>query len=323
MACSFKLFGILWGKSSIVALAAVAATSAFAQSAVTLYGVVDAGITNAASKTTFTGGGINGTSRLGVKGSEDLGGGLTAVFQIETGLNSGKEAAASLGDRGAFVGLAGGFGTVTLGSSVLSPSFFARAATDASTTNNYSIAKFGGATRLDNSINYTSPTWNGLTLRASVVQKNDNGGTKGVSDFSAVYANGPLTVAASAYDGGYTDGKGNFVGAAYNLGVASVFVSSNKTPGAAAVAAVAASTYSLGSAAVAATPSAKYTNVGVSAPFGAWTLQADMRTKKDAADDTYVLSAQYALSKRTSFTAYTAKTEGAKAALGAGVRHNF
>jgi hypothetical protein len=52
-------------------------------------------------------------------------------------------------------------------------------------------------------------------------------------------------------------------------------------------------------------------------------LQADYRTTKDAADDTYVLSAQYALSKRTKLTAFTSKTEGADAAYGFGVRHNF
>lgn len=312
-------------KKTLIALAAVAATSAFAQSTVTMYGVVDAGITKGTdTKTTFTGGGINGTSRLGFKGTEDLGGGLSAIFQVETGLNSGKEAASSIGDRGAFVGLAGAFGTVTMGSSVLTPSFYARAATDPSTTNNYSIVKYAGAARLDNSINYTSPVWNGLTVRASMVQKNDNtanSASKGANDISAVYANGPLTLAASASDSGYD--KGNFVGAAYDLGMAKLFVNSVEVAGTAAVAEVIATSGSAGTKAVAATAAAKYTSYGVSAPFGAWTLQADMRTKKGAADDTYVLSAQYALSKRTSFTAYTAKTEGAKAALGAGVRHNF
>ncbi|MEY2993702.1 MAG: hypothetical protein RL357_637, partial [Pseudomonadota bacterium] len=209
-------------KKTLIALAAVAVSgAAFAQA--TLYGVVDAGFINDGTSTKFAGGGVNGTSRLGVKGTEDLGGGLSGVFQIEAGLNSGKEAATSLGDRGAFVGVAGGFGTVTLGSSVLSPSFFARGATDPSTTNNYGIAKFGGATRNDNSINYTSPNVGGVTLRIAMVQSADNGG-KAASDLSAVYASGPLTIAASSSDNGTA--KGNFVGAAYNLGMAKVFVNS-------------------------------------------------------------------------------------------------
>lgn len=274
----------------------------------TLYGVVDAGITKngAANTTTFTGGGVNGTSRLGVKGTEDLGGGLSAVFQIETGLNSGKEAASSLGDRGAFVGVAGAFGTVTMGSSVLSPSFYARAGTDPSTTNNYSIVKYAGSARLDNSINYTSPNFAGVTVRASMVQKDDNGTAgKGATDISVVYANGPLTLGASSSDNGVD--SGSFVGAAYNLGMAKVFVNS----------------VDVAQATAAASGSEKYTSYGVSAPFGALTLQADMRTRKNADNDTYVVSAQYSLSKRTSLTAYTSKTEAVKANMGFGVRHNF
>ena len=296
-------------KKTLIALAVLTvSTASFAQSAVTLYGVVDAGITKngAANTTTFAGGGVNGTSRLGVKGTEDLGGGLSAVFQIETGLNSGKEAASSLGDRGAFVGVAGAFGTVTIGSSVLSPSFFARAGTDPSTTNNYSIGKYAGATRLDNSINYTSPKFAGVTVRASMVQKDDNGTAgKGATDISVAYANGPLTLGASSSDNGVD--SGSFVGAAYDLGMAKVFVNS----------------VDVAQATAAASGSEKYTSYGVSAPFGALTLQADMRTRKNADNDTYVVSAQYALSKRTSLTAYTAKTEAVKATMGFGVRHNF
>ena len=293
---SFKLFGILWGKSSIVALAVLTVSAAsFAQSTVTLYGVVDAGITKGATTTTFTGGGINGASRLGFKGTEDLGGGLSAIFQVETGLNSGKEAASSIGDRGAFVGLAGAFGTVTMGSSVLSPSFWARANTDASTTNNYSIAAFGGATRLDNSVNYTSPSFGGLTVRASMVQKADNAGNN-ATDLSVVYANGPLTLAASGSDSGTA--TGSFVGAAYNFGAAKVFVNQTDTTD-------------------------KFTGVGISAPVGALTLQADYKMAKDADVNTYVLSAQYALSKRSSLTAFTSKADNADAKVGFGIRHNF
>ncbi|MEY3614027.1 MAG: hypothetical protein RJB14_3749 [Pseudomonadota bacterium] len=287
-------------KKSLIALAVLAASgTAFAQSTVTLYGVVDAGFINDGTDTKYAGTGVNGTPRLGFKGVEDLGGGLKAVFQVETGLNSGKETATSIGDRGAFVGIAGGFGTVTLGSSVLSPSFFARAATDASTTNNYGIATFGGATRLDNSINYTSNSIGGLTLRASMVQKADNAGNN-ATDLSVVYANGPLTLAASTADNGAANGKGSFVGAAYDFGAAKVFLSNVDTDAA-----------------------GKTTNVGVSAPMGAFTLQADYRMVKDTDVNTYVLSAQYALSKRSSLTAFTSKADNADAKVGFGIRHNF
>ncbi|NIC39453.1 porin, partial [Aquabacterium sp. A08] len=68
--------------------------------------------------------GLLTTSRLGFRGTEDLGGGLKAIFQIETtldpdapGTNSqtGAARATTLGDRTAIVGLSGGFGTVKLG----------------------------------------------------------------------------------------------------------------------------------------------------------------------------------------------------------------
>ncbi len=293
-------------KKSLIALAVLAASgAAFAQSSVTMYGVVDVGVLNNGTTTNFNGGGTNGTSRIGFKGVEDLGGGLKGSFQVETGLNSGAETATSIGNRGAFFGLSGSFGTVTLGSSVLSPSFWARAMTDTSTANNYSNAQFGGATRNDNSINYTSNSINGLTLRAAMVLKGDNGGSKASTDVSAVYAAGPLTVSAASSNTGTL--KGSSVGAAYSLGVASVFVNQVVLPRT--------------SSAVADT---KFNSVGVSAQAGAVTVQADYRkTVGNASADNYVVSAQYPLSARTGLTAFVSKTEGTAAASGFGIRHNF
>jgi hypothetical protein len=213
-------------------------------------------------------------------------------------LNNGKETATSLGDRGAHISVSGGFGTVQIGSSVLSPSFFARASSDASAANNYSLATYGGATRNDNSINYSN-TIGGLTIRAAMVMKADNGGN-GATDFSVVYAAGPLTLAASSADNGAANGKGTYMGASYNLGAAKVFLSSVDTD-------------ALG----------QTTNVGVSAPMGALTLQADYRMVKDTDVNTYVLSAQYALSKRSNLTAYTSKADNADAKVGFGIRHTF
>ena len=232
-----------------------------------------------------------------------------------------------MGDRGAFVGIAGGFGTVTLGSSVLSPSFFARAATDPSDTNNYGIAKFAGATRLDKSINYTSPDLSGLTLRASMVQKLDNTAVdpdedmqKGLTDFSIVYNNGPLTLAASMYESGYKfagnkdyDGKGQFYGAAYDLGMVKLFANFVESAG----------SWSEKDDVRVDSKSMETQSFGVSVPMGALTLQADYSQVDKADLDTYVLSAQYALSKRTKLTGYTHKVESNDATYGAGIRHNF
>src|SRR6201994_2396795 len=78
-------------KKSLLALAVLTAVSgaASAQSSVTLYGKVDLGLTldsgNAAGKSIRLDSGVTGGSRIGFKGVEDLGGGMKAAFQLETG----------------------------------------------------------------------------------------------------------------------------------------------------------------------------------------------------------------------------------------------
>jgi GBP family porin len=107
----------------VAALTGVFATAAHAQSSVTLYGLIDAGITytnnqHGHSNWQETSGSVNG-SRWGLRGSEDLGGGLKAIFTLENGfgINDGtlKQGGREFG-RQAFVGLTSDqFGAVTLG----------------------------------------------------------------------------------------------------------------------------------------------------------------------------------------------------------------
>jgi general bacterial porin, GBP family len=107
----------------VAALTGVFATAAHAQSSVTLYGLIDAGITytnnqHGHSNWQETSGSVNG-SRWGLRGSEDLGGGLKAIFTLENGfgINDGtlKQGGREFG-RQAFVGLTSDqFGSVTLG----------------------------------------------------------------------------------------------------------------------------------------------------------------------------------------------------------------
>ncbi|MDE1183522.1 porin [Paraburkholderia sp.] len=107
----------------VAALSGVFATAAHAQSSVTLYGLIDAGITysnnqHGHSNWQETSGSVNG-SRFGLRGAEDLGGGLKAIFTLENGfgINDGTMKQNSrLFGRQAFVGLSSNqFGTVTLG----------------------------------------------------------------------------------------------------------------------------------------------------------------------------------------------------------------
>ncbi len=116
-------------KKSLIALAVLAASgAAMAQSSVTLYGIAD--IWFGSSKTEVSGAdttpsslrqtvlessGVN-TSRWGMKGSEDLGGGLKANFNLEQGIALDTGAANGVQfDRQAWVGVSGGFGEVKLG----------------------------------------------------------------------------------------------------------------------------------------------------------------------------------------------------------------
>lgn len=116
-------------KAKLIALATVAACgAAAAQSSVTVYGIADVFVGSVKNETglntvtpskvsngVVNSGGLS-SSRLGFKGTEDLGGGLKAKFQIETSVKFDVPASTKLGDREAWVGLAGNFGELQLGS---------------------------------------------------------------------------------------------------------------------------------------------------------------------------------------------------------------
>jgi predicted porin len=109
-------------KKSLLALAALTAFAgaASAQSSVTLFGIVDAGVARLSAggktKTGMTNSGYN-SSRLGFRGVEDLGGGLQAGFWLEGQLtNDDGNAAGKLNfQRRSTVSLMGGFGEIRLG----------------------------------------------------------------------------------------------------------------------------------------------------------------------------------------------------------------
>jgi predicted porin len=105
-----------------IALLGITSNAAFAQSSVTIYGKVDAGFVHESGGATGSANnlssGIASGSRLGFKGKEDLGGGLSANFVLENGFNADTGSAGQGGllfGRQAFVGLSGNFGSVTLG----------------------------------------------------------------------------------------------------------------------------------------------------------------------------------------------------------------
>ena len=114
-------------KKSLIALAALGAFAgaASAQSSVTLYGVLDVGVSKQ-TNLDLTAYGVSGSSfhtptRIGIKGTEDLGNGMSAIFDLQTGgigMGDGKSGNTGGGisfGREAYAGLKGGFGTVKAG----------------------------------------------------------------------------------------------------------------------------------------------------------------------------------------------------------------
>lgn len=170
------------------AVAALAAGGAYAQSSVTLYGVVDAGIEYQNHQPGVSGshdvvrlnsGNMSG-SRWGLRGVEDLGGGLKGVFVLESGFNvdSGTMGQSNrLFGRQAFVGLQSNYGTLTLGRHQTPFYDFGLAFDPMAIASNYSIT--GQApefqARADNSLKYIGK-FGGLTGSLLYSQGTNTGG---------------------------------------------------------------------------------------------------------------------------------------------------
>lgn len=194
-------------KKSLIALAVLAASgAAMAQSSVTVYGLADVWVgsvkastaTTSARETVLESGGF-ATSRIGFKGTEDLGGGLKANFQIETSVAMDSPAPTRLGDRQAWVGLSGGFGAVELGRS-WTPYDDTRAM--ANDTFNANVAAsfnnwLGYTDRGTNGIRYNTPSFGGFSASALIGLGEDkalstNNKASSLTSFSLNYANGPI-----------------------------------------------------------------------------------------------------------------------------------
>jgi predicted porin len=208
--------------AAVCGTALLCASHAYAQSSVTLYGIIDEGVQFISNNKNVVNGrnvggrqfnldstnGING-SRWGLKGSEDLGGGLAAIFQLESGvnLNNGQlgQGGAEFG-RQAYVGLASNrFGAITLGRQYDSVFYMVQPVT---TMGYYGSALFShpgdldnlnNSLRVNNSIRYTSVKYRGLTVMGEWSLGGQPGNFTGGSGYNAgvSYANGSLALAAA------------------------------------------------------------------------------------------------------------------------------
>jgi predicted porin len=153
------------------------------------------------------------TSRIGVKGSEDLGGGLAAIWGLEWGVAI--DGSAGFSNRNQFVGLKGDFGTVLGGNHDTpyklggSADVFADTAADATINTSGIIGRNGFDNRAANALAYISPDWSGFHFAVAGVAGEEtaaggatataNGYANGLTDavsLVGVYVNGPLKITA-------------------------------------------------------------------------------------------------------------------------------
>jgi predicted porin len=200
-------------KKTILATALAALSfPVFAQSTVTLYGVIDEGIdyTNnvGGSKVYELQSGYAQGSRWGLKGTEDLGGGLKTVFQIENGfnVNNGKLGQGGLMfGRQAYVGLAQDtYGTVTLGRQYDSLVDYLAQTTANGNWGGYLFShpydndNTDNTFRVNNTVKYTSPTLAGFQFGGTYSFSNDtNFANNRQYSLGGQYVNGGLLLAAS------------------------------------------------------------------------------------------------------------------------------
>jgi predicted porin len=270
---------------------------------------------------------------LGVRGVEDLGGGLKAAFNFEQGLNlldgstdvgrdpiTERIESATTFARAANLSLSGGFGALKLGRT-LNPSFFGVAAWEMTGTANYSavvrqFAFAGAGSRNDAELSYTTPNFAGLTATLGTVLKDNNGGANAKYDMNVIYRGGPITAALSYNQVQNNGAKGIALGGKYDFGgfaVAASYHDAEKAGGAKAGEGFA---------------------ISAGTTLGPVSLVVDIARDTEFKDTDVMLEAKYPLSKRTVVYAAFLRDGDGKASkrkdttasvnnYGIGIRHNF
>ncbi len=321
-------------KKSLVTLAVLGAMmgGAQAQSSVTLYGRIDVSLMRnnvfgVGSQLTIESGTISG-SRWGLAGSEDLGGGVKAIFTLEQGFAADTGAMSVAGNafsRQSWVGLSGGFGEIRVGKpwtayDDVSGAINAMFDSGFSVENNF-FNSTGYSANPANTVRYSTPGFGGFSGAVSYSLDEVRNTDTSITSVSGQYAGGPIMVGAGyqVEELGGANRKYTRVSGSYDLGVAVVkgLYGNVKFPGTAKT-----NEYSLG------------VDVPVS---GALTFSAGYGYSKDNAAQGgekrkgYTLGAMYVLSKRTDvyagLTDWDGKTAGTKTSgntkYGFGMRHSF
>lgn len=329
-------------------VATLAATASFAQSTVTLYGVVDLGyqsskatIGDVTVKQSAMANGTQSGGRIGFKGTEDLGGGLKANFVVENGITPDESTTAfGTSNRQSYVGVEGGFGSLNLGRQY-TLHHVNQGAGDmvGNITHAGYIGGLDSLVRVSNAFTYTSPSFSGFTVAAQIglgetvtgpdVADTATTGTEKKNELTAfrlAYANGPLS-AGFAHEtvkkATAAIGEIKFGGQAVTSDIDGAAVDKRKVSNLFAA-------YDFGVAKVSyINNNSKFTVDGegsgkwkantltASVPMGATTFLASLGNGKITADGStdsikakaYQLGASYALSKRTNVFAFTGQTK--------------
>jgi predicted porin len=200
------------GKLAFTASATLLATPAFAQSSVTLYGAVDDAIVYAnnqkgASNVYLRQGNLY-ASKWGLRGLEDIGGGTTVVFDLQNGFDPNTGALSSstqIFNRQAYIGMQNPvYGTFTVGRQYttyyqfVGPLASSNWLTGATGAHPGDIDGLDTTIRINNSLIYTTPSWNGLQASGMYALGGIAGSTgKGETISAGVrYATGPVNLAA-------------------------------------------------------------------------------------------------------------------------------
>ena len=298
-------------KKTLVALAALAATGAFAQSSVTISGNMSLGVaasSGANKSSSISSVDTTNSNRINVIAVEDLGGGLKLTGRVDNRLDTDNKAR-NTGDM--FVQLDGGFGSIKVGQWV----FASHAGWNASAANTVAAVATTATTLSGKVAAYTTPSFSGLTA-AAAIDLDTSTGSVGQQGWGLKfnYAQGPLGAQVSytlapTLAAADTASKVTGIAVSYDFGVAKVFYNqTNVTAG---------KTGAAGGAGAQTTNLARSGNsLSVSVPMGAATLRAGyMNNKGDATTATVVdrasVGVDYALSKRTVLVAEAAQNKQA------------
>lgn len=309
-------------KKSLIALAALAVSgAAFAQSSVTLYGVADLWVGKVNKESVAMGDAGLATSRIGFKGTEDLGGGLKAHFNFEQGLSLLNGATqTNTFARQANVGFSGGFGTVKLGRSWNAMDDVFGAANSgfdsALSANAVWLNSYTGAANAQ--LYYATPEFAGFTAAMSTQLNGSKGSADGngrISAFNVAYANGPIG-AAVGYEDDEVGQEGLMVNGSYDLGMAKLLASYYTTK---PEIGVRTNSYQIGA------------DVPLSSALTLSVGYASSKEKGGVSDSAFSVAAGYSLSKRTTvyggFRAANVKNVSAtkedKDLIAVGINHTF